>query len=470
MTRRVLLTVVAVCALGVAVFFVPAALLVREQHRQTDLLEMQRLAAIAARSVPPDLGDAAGWRPPDPDTRRHHSYALYDAAGRLIAGRGPDTADPTVSRALRLEVASGFTDTEVVAAATVGAPGRVGGAVRVAEPARDSTERTMVSLAWMSTLALGAVGLAALAGWWLLRRLLGPVVALRAAAERLGQGDFTVNIPATGLAELDDLGRALTLSAERIGRLVERERAFSADASHELRTPLTAVIVALETELLAPRPDRRAVLIESLEALTRLERTVTDLLRLARDGAGQRTALDIAAVLDQLRADWIPRFQAAGRTLEVRQGQLPVVPASEAAVRHILDVLVDNSLRHGRGAVTVAAAPAPGGLAITVTDAGPGPSHPATMFGRRDPDAIGTGIGLSLARSLAEAEGARLRLRAGAPTTFELLIPETVPAPDPHRPRPRSNPNGGAEPVPPLRLGPERSPQQAGAPPPGAGR
>ena len=431
MTRRVLLTVVAVCALGVAVFFAPAALLVRDQNRQTDLLEMQRLAAIAARSVPPDLGDAAGWRPPDPDTRRHHSYALYDAAGRLIAGRGPDTADPTVSRALRLEVASGFTDTEVVAAATVGAPGRVSGAVRVAEPARESTERTMVSLAWMSALALGAVGLAALAGWWLLRRLLGPVVALRAAAERLGQGDFTVNIPATGLTELDDLGRALTLSAERIGRLVERERAFSADASHELRTPLAAVMVALETELLAPRQDRRAVLTESLEALTRLERTVTDLLRLARDVPGQRAALDLEALLDQLRADWTPTYRTAGRALEVRTQRLPAVHASDAAVRHILDVLLDNSLRHGRGAVTLTADRAPGGLVVSVTDAGSGPTHTATMFGRRDPDAIGTGIGLALARSLAEAEGARLRLRSGTPTTFELLIPGTAPGHDP---------------------------------------
>ena len=435
MTRRVLLTVVAVCALGVAVFFVPAALLVREQNRQTDLLEMQRLAAIAARSVPSDLGDAAGWRPPDPDTRRHHSYALYDAAGRLIAGRGPDTADPTVSRALRLEVASGFTDTEVVAAATVGAPGRVSGAVRVAEPARESAERTMVSLAWMSALALGAVGLAALAGWWLLRRLLGPVAALRAAAERLGQGDFTVNIPATRLAELDDLGRALTLSAERIGRLVERERAFSADASHELRTPLTAVIVALEAELLAPRPDRRAVLTESLEALTRLERTVNDLLRLARDGPGRRAALDLAALLDQLRADWSDRYRTAGRTLDVRCRELPVAHASDAAVRHVLDVLVDNALRHGRGAVTVAADPTPGGLAVTVTDAGSAPARSATMFGRRDPEATGTGIGLAMARSLAEAEGARLRLRSGTPTTFELLIPVTAPGHDPGAPR-----------------------------------
>ena len=104
-TRRVLLTVVAVCALGVAVFFVPMALLAREQHRQSDLLEMQRLAAAAVRSVPPDLRDAARRRPLD--TKSHQSYALYDAVGRRLVGRGPDQADPAADPRLRGTVASG---------------------------------------------------------------------------------------------------------------------------------------------------------------------------------------------------------------------------------------------------------------------------------------------------------------------------------------------------------------------------
>jgi signal transduction histidine kinase len=424
-TRRVLLTVVAVCAVGVTVFFVPMALLVREQHRRTDVLEMQHLAAVAARSVPVGVGATASWRPADP--KRHHRYALYDAAGRRLTGAGPDPADPTVIRALRGALASGVTDSEIVAATALGVGTEVTGAVRVAEPARQSAERTAASLAWMSALALGAVTVAALAGWWLLQRLLGPVATLRAAAERLGGGDFTVQIPATGLAELDDLGRALTLSAQRIGGLVVRERAFSADASHELRTPLAAVIVALETELLAPRPDRRAVLTEALEALMRLERTVADLLALARDAPDQRGELDLCELLDRLRGDWNPAYQDAGRALQVHCAQVPVVHASGVAVRHVLDVLVDNALRHGRGAVAVVAVPVPGGLTVTVTDAGPGPAHPATLFARRDPDATGTGIGLALARSLAEAEGARLRLRTGSPTTFEFLIPGTAP-------------------------------------------
>lgn len=421
MTRRILATVLVVCTLAVALFFVPMALLVREQNHHTDLLELQRLSSIAARGVPADVTGAARWRPPDDDP--DHRYAIYAPSGQRLTGDGPDAADAAVLDALRGIFAESTTGSEIVAAAPLGPGTLPTGALRVAEPMAESTARTATTIGWMSALALGAVAFAAGAGWSLLRRLLGPVNTLRAAAERLGQGDFTVAVPATGLPEVDDVGKALAFSGARIGRLVERERAFSADASHELRTPVAAVIVALETELLAPRPDRRTVLHESLAALTRLQRTVDDLLHLARDAPGDREAVDLCALIDDVQTDWLPRYRSADRLLHARCLEVPAVQTSAAAVRHVLDVLVDNALRHGRGPVTLALDSAPGGVALTVTDLGPGPAHPESLFQRRDADASGTGIGLALARSLAEAEGARLSLRGTDPTTFELLFP-----------------------------------------------
>lgn len=427
MTRRVLATVLVACTLGVTLFFVPMALLVRTMNGHTDLLELQRLSAVAARSVPADVTRPVRWRPPDADS--DHRYAIYAPSGRRVSGDGPDTADAAVLDALRGIVADSTTASEIVAATPLGPGTRPTGALRVAEPVGESTARTAATIGWMSVLALGAVAFAAGAGWWLLHRLLGPVKALRAAAERLGQGDFTVKVPATGLPEIDDVGTALALSGARIGRLVDRERAFSADASHQLRTPVAAVIVALEAELLAPRPDRRTVLHESLAALTSLQRTVDDLLRLARDAPGEREAVDLCALIDDAQADWLPRYHSADRLLHARCPQPLTIHVSAAAVRHILDVLIDNALRHGHGPVTLTVDHAPGGVALTVTDQGPGPTHPETLFRRRDPDATGTGIGLALARSLAEAEGARLRLASTDPTTFELLVPLPGPGP-----------------------------------------
>jgi signal transduction histidine kinase len=101
-------------------------------------------------------------------------------------------------------------------------------------------------------------------------------------------------------------------------------------------------------------------------------------------------------------------------------GELPEVRASPAAVRQIVHVLLDNAVTHGRPPIVVSATDLGSGLAIDVTDAGPGVPDGVDVF--RAP-ADGHGIGLALARSLAEAEGGRLILRHSTPPTFSLLLP-----------------------------------------------
>lgn len=256
MRRRILLTAVAVCALGIAVLFVPFALLVRDQNRNEDLLELQRMAAVAAHRLPdlavgPPALDLLG------DDEPTDRYSVYDRAGRRVAGDGPAVADPVLAAALAQTAAAGVVGDEIVGAVALGpGGGEVTGAVRVTEPLAESVARTRDTIAAILALALAAIGVAAVAGWWLFRRLLRPLDRLSNAARRLGDGDFTVTAPRSGLPELDWVAAAVDSAAARIGRLVERERAFSADASHQLKTPLAAAKVVVETELMVPRDDR----------------------------------------------------------------------------------------------------------------------------------------------------------------------------------------------------------------------
>jgi signal transduction histidine kinase len=102
---------------------------------------------------------------------------------------------------------------------------------------------------------------------------------------------------------------------------------------------------------------------------------------------------------------------------------LPRPHVSAAALRQVLDVLIDNALTHGSGRITVAAASVDTGIAIDVTDQGPGVADEDGIFDqRRTPDS-GHGIGLSLARTLAESQSGRLFLRRANPPTFRLLLP-----------------------------------------------
>ena len=423
MTRRVLGTAVAVCLIGVVTLFVPAALTVRSRERLLDVVELKDQAITAARALSADPSGAATLPHLGERDDRDHTYAVYDAAGQRTAGNGPPAADRPVAAALRGVDASATIDDEIVVSVPLGPPGAVSGALRVAEPEQESISRSRATIVRLAGAAAAAVALSIAAGWLLVSRLLRSVRGLRDAAHRLGDGDFTVTVETSGIAELDAVGRDLTAAGHRIGRLVERERAFSADASHQLRTPVAALRVAFETELMAPRPDPALILEESLAALDRLEATVSDLLTLARDTPTDRGPLDLGTVAIGVAERWRRVLQRTGRDLHAEVTPTVAVRASAAAVEHILDVLLDNAFRHGAGAVTLTLGPTPGGVAVVVTDQGPGVAETGTLFQRRAPGTTGTGIGLSLARTLAEAEGGRLRLRHANPPTFELLFP-----------------------------------------------
>ncbi|MFJ7948744.1 histidine kinase dimerization/phospho-acceptor domain-containing protein [Streptomyces sp. NPDC096354] len=154
--------------------------------------------------------------------------------------------------------------------------------VRVSSPSAQALRRA--ALTWAAVLALGAaaVGVSALLAVRSSRRLARPLEELAHVATEMEGGDLTARARPSELAEPDSVGRALARAATRIGELLRRERAFSADASHQLRTALTGV--RLELSLAAgPQADQRAATHSALRQLDRMEITLDDLLTLARD-------------------------------------------------------------------------------------------------------------------------------------------------------------------------------------------
>jgi signal transduction histidine kinase len=356
----------------------------------------------------------------------HLTAAVFDGNGNRLAGAAPDGEADVLAGALNGDIRTGGDGDVLVAAAPVTHGDEVIGAVVVSEPRSDVLAEVALIWAAMAGLAAVAVTVAWLVGRWQAGRLARPLEDLEESARRLGDGDFSVRTRRGGIEEIDAVGTALDATAARLDDLLARERAFSADASHQLRTPLAGLRLRLEVALEQEDADPRAAIAASLVDADRLEAIIDELLTLARAGqAGQRSRIDLDALLGELSPEWAARLALHGRDLAVQVDPgAPDPHASAAAVRQILAVLVDNATVHGAGTVTVAVREASGAVAIDVADEGPGVHEaPGLLFAQRADRHDGHGIGLALARRLAEAEQGRLTLTRAAPPVFTLLLP-----------------------------------------------
>ena len=149
------------------------------------------------------------------------------------------------------------------------------------------------------------------------------------------------------------------------------------------------------------------------------------MLALSRADVESAQPLDLTELLVDAERRWHGLLAAEGRPLRLQLHEPPLARASEAAVRQIVDVLIDNAYRHGRGAVVITAREANEAAAIDVRDDG------RTTGRDLVPDASptqrfapGPRLGLSLARRLAEAEEGRLlHARTEDRTRLTLLLP-----------------------------------------------
>jgi signal transduction histidine kinase len=427
--RRQLLTAIAgVTAVAVVLFAIPLAVAVQRLYRNDAVTALERDATRVAAAAPDD--EAQHPRPIQlpAGLRSRLTVGIYRTDGLLLTGAGPARSAPAAEAAdgrLYQAVEGGA----LTVAAPIPSDEGVSATVRVSMPYDAVTDRTDRAWLLMMALAFLVVVLAAALARYQAGRLAGPLERLTRAAQALGDGDFTIRAQRSGVREADTAELALQATAVRLGTLLDRERAFSADVSHQLRTPLTGLLLGLESALERPGADLTAAIRTAVQRGEHLQEIIDDLLSLARDTSPGRETIDIDALLEDAKTRWQGQLAAAGRPLRITiQRPLPEVRSLPSAIRQILDVLIDNATTHGAGTVTIEAVDIGTGLAIDVGDEGAGVTEGADIFARRttatgNDGENGHGIGLAFARSLAEAADGRLTLRRPAPPVFTLLLP-----------------------------------------------
>jgi two-component system phosphate regulon sensor histidine kinase PhoR len=286
-----------------------------------------------------------------------------------------------------------------------------------------------------------------------------PDVAAQLASALKGSAPPGVEIQLSRAGGRTFMAHAVPIGADRGGGAVlvlhdvtdlrradQVRRDFVANVSHELRTPLTAIRGYVEALLDGPSTaDARRFMEVIARHTLRMERLVSDLLRLARLDAGQETAdrvpCAVSGLVTAAEHDLHTVLEARKQRVVTSVGDGAETISVDAAKFHdVLRNLLENASNYSPegGTIEVTIDRTEDGLRIRVADRGPGiPEADLTrIFERfyrvdrsRTRDPGGTGLGLSIVRHLVQLHGGRVSAanREGGGALFTVILPAVPP-------------------------------------------
>src|SRR5437016_5622526 len=219
-----------------------------------------------------------------------------------------------------------------------------------------------------------------------------------------------------------------------------------AGVAHELNNPLASVVGF--SDFLAEGGEIPPRLAEPLQVIRQeAERAATivkNLLSFARSQEGERKLQPIGAILESTLALLRNQLMAnkVEATLEVEPG-LPDVEVDGNQIKQVFVNLINNANQAiasdaPSGRIWVAAKPqrAGAGVAVSITDSGPGmaeeiAAHVFEPFFTTKGEGEGTGLGLSICQGILKEHGGRITLdtKPGGGATFTVELPGGAQAP-----------------------------------------
>ena len=396
MRRRLVVSTIAIVLVVLTALAIPVGIVVYDSAESELRGRMEEQLVAISSALADDL--RAGQ---EPDVDRLLTFLTPGDGLRIIS-----TADGVIVN----EVPPGIVDP--ISVRRAGPGGTSIDLIADSAPLDDRfREQTYILLGLAAGAVLAAAGLAAVQA----RQLARPLERVAATAARFGDGDFSSSkLPTTQIPEIDRITNALRVSGARVDRMLATERHFTADATHQLRSGLTGI--SMRFEILARHPNDEVVdeALAGLSQTEQLNETIDELLSAARDSSTrERTTFELNTVVDDHVAEWSPRFAEARRSISVTTRETSPVVGTKGLAGQVIDILIDNALRHGRGSVSLVVED----TSVTVTDQGPGLSDAqvkSVFEGPNDPSAL-HGRGLPLARRLAQVDGGSVDVAVARP-------------------------------------------------------
>lgn len=303
-----------------------------------------------------------------------------------------------------------------------------GGTITVARSGDVVSQRLTSALLPVIFIGIALLVISVIGAVLLARFISRPFVQVAETARNIGRGRLDdEERPVLTIPEARAIDDALRASARTLEHRIRREHEFAANASHQLRTPITALRLELEDLSLWPEtpPTVREQLDHAVREIDRLTEAITQLLELAR---GESPGMGGSAPLDDVLRGAARRWsaQASASDREIRLTGIDAgLGSAPAAASQILDVLLHNAIKHGRGTITISGKRRAEYVTVQVADEGERPRG-NVIFQRRPEQrsaTSGEGIGLALSAELAESLGGHLLLEGDETTTFSLILP-----------------------------------------------
>lgn len=247
------------------------------------------------------------------------------------------------------------------------------------------------------------------------RSMTRPLAKLADAADALGRDLRRPPLSLRGPQEVQRVAQAFNGMQSRLLEHLDTRIKLLAAMSHDLKTPITRL--KLRAEML----DDDAMREKFVRDLDEMQALVQETLAYLRDElSGVSLELcDVNSLLDAWLAD---RAELGQHPLRHGAAERPLATAP-AALRRIVDNLLDNAYRYGQGDVELDIVDRADSLSLRVRDHGPGiaPEQLEQVFepfyrleSSRNRSSGGSGLGLTIARHLAHQLGGQLTLENAA--------------------------------------------------------
>jgi signal transduction histidine kinase len=286
----------------------------------------------------------------------------------------------------------------------------------------------------------------------LIRKSLVPIETLRAATDRIAEGELGTRVNIDSGDEFETLGRSFNEMSRKLEEgqrlLVQSAKmsAFgqmSAGVVHEIGQPLTSLLGLVELMLDEPMNDEQRSQLEMFQSeLVRLKEMIIKFKSFSRAPEGVQEEVDLNRLLEETHRLLEHQFHMKGIEFVMKKGDgLPSVRGDRSGLQQVLVNLTINAMDaleedpEGQGLIRVRTYALNGRVCLSISDNGPGipkeiQDRIFDPFFTTKPAGEGTGLGLAIIHSIVHQHHGTIRLDTDpdSGTRFVVELPANGPS------------------------------------------